>query len=152
MEREEPLNARQVEEMARQHQAGGVAQSGWGTASAGQDRFPVLTAMSMTLRILGWLVVAGGVVLFFTQVAPWITCIIGAGQPQQPGGWGTPSCGVAFLILAPMIGSLVVGFFTIAFGEMIGVTRAIEGNTYQLLSRVEQAGYRNLLTGEGGQR
>ena len=65
---------------------------------------------------------------------------------------GSASCGAAVLILAPMVVSLVGGFCMIAFGEVIGVFRGIEGNTYQtyqLLSRVEQAGLQSKLTGEG---
>jgi hypothetical protein len=147
MEQKEALSAREVEAMAGQYERG----KGGSSETGERDRFPVLTAMSTTLRIIGWLMVAGAAGLFFVQVMPWLACITETGRPQQPGGWGSPSCGVAVVILAPTIASLVGGFCTIAFGEVIGVFRAIEGNTHQLISSVEQAWNRIKLTAGGEQ-
>jgi hypothetical protein len=145
MEREGELSAREVEAVARQHATGG----GW--SSGAGDKFPVLTAMAMSLRIIGWLAVVGGVLLAFLQVLPWFLCITGGSTPTQGRGFSAPSCGVAMLILAPMLGSFAIGFCLIAFGEIIGVFRAIEGNTHQLISSVEQAWNQIKLTGEGRQ-
>ena len=116
-----------------------------------RDKFPVLTAMAMSLRIIGWLAVAGGVLLAFLEVLPWFLCITGGGKLPPSAGFGAASCGVAVLILAPMLGSFAIGFCLIAFGEIIGVFRAIEGNTHQLISSVEQAWNQIKLTGEGRQ-
>lgn len=160
MEHERPLTAREAESMARQYEAGGTgsqsggwsdANRGWSSGALARDRYPLLTAMSTALRIIGWLMVVGAGVLFVVQVIPWIDCISGRGRPQQPGGWGAVSCGVAVLILAPTVVSLVSGFFMVAFGEVIGVFRGIEGNTHQLLSRIDQAGLRDKLMDAGGQ-
>ena len=102
--------------------------------------------MATTLRFIGWLAVAGGALLMLFQVFPWLTCMLDRNK------LGAASCGAAVVILAPMVLALVGGFCTIAFGEIIGVFRAIEGNTHQLISSVEQAWNQIKLTGEGGQR
>jgi hypothetical protein len=147
MEREDSLSAREVEQMAWQYRTGGG-----GKTALGRDKFPVLTAMAGLLRIVGWLAVAGGVFLAISQVAPWFACMTAnPGKPAQPGGFGAASCGVAMLVLAPMLGSFAAGFCLIAFGEIIGVFRAIEGNTHQLISSVEQAWNQIKLAGGGGQ-
>ena len=154
MEREGQLSAREVEAMARQHATGGGwsdANRGWGSGTVAGDKFPVLTAMAMSLRIIGWLAVAGGVLLAFLEVLPWFLCITGGGKLPPSAGFGAASCGVAVLILAPMLGSFAIGFCLIAFGEIIGVFRAIEGNTHQLISSVEQAWNQIKLMGEGRQ-
>jgi hypothetical protein len=147
MERDEQLSAKEVEQMAWQYRTGGG-----GRIAPSRDKFPVLTAMSGLLRIVGWLAVAGGVLLAVFQVAPWFQCITSGTKQAQMGGFGAQSCGVAMFILAPMLGSLAIGFCLIAFGESICVIRAIEGNTHQLISSVEQAWNQIKLTGEGGQR
>ena len=125
------------------------ANRGW--SSGAGDKFPVLTAMAMFLRIIGWLAVAGGLLLAVFQVFPWIVCIGSVSKQVQPGGFGAASCGVAVFILAPMLGSFAIGFCLIAFGETIGVFRAIEGNTHQLISSVEQTWNQIKLAGGGRQ-
>ena len=147
MEREEQLSAKEVEQMAWQYRTGGG-----GRTALGRDKFPVLTAMAGLLRIVGWLAVAGGVFLAISQVAPWFVCVTGGNRPAQMGGFVAQACGVAMLILAPMLGSFAVGFCLIAFGESIAVFRAIEGNTNQLISSVEQAWNQIKLTGGEEQR
>ena len=154
MEREGQLSAREVEAMARQHATDGGwsdANRGWGSGAVGRDNFPVLTTMAKALRIIGWLAVAGGAFLAVFQVLPWFLCITGGGKVPS-GGLGAQSCGVALLILAPMVASFAVGFCLVAFGEIIGVFRAIEGNTHQLISSVEQTWNQIKLTGGEGQR
>ena len=142
MEREEQLGAKEIDQMAWQYRTRG--------GGLERDNFPVLTTMAKALRIIGWLAVAGGAFLAVFQVLPWFLCITGGGKVPSR-GFGAQSCGVALLILAPMLGSLVAGFCLVAFGEVIGVFRGIEGNTHQLLSRIEQAGLQSKLTGEGRQ-
>jgi hypothetical protein len=147
MEQEKTLNAREVEQMARQQGTGqgwSDANRGWSSTTVERNRFPVLTTMATLLRIIGWLTVAGGVCIALFQVLPWLTCTL------DRSGMKGAACASAMLVLPPMVGSFVVGFGLIAFGEIIGVFRAIESNTYQLLSSVEQAGLRNKLTGENG--
>ena len=146
MEREERLSAREVERIMRQYGTGqgwSDANRTWGSAAGVRSRYPLLSSMETMLRIVGWLAVAGGVLLTLFQVFPWFTCIFWQNR------MGAASCGVAMLILAPMIGAFASGFCLIAFGEVIGVFRGIEGNTYQMLSRIEQIGLQSRLTGEG---
>ena len=148
MERDEQVGAKAGEEAAWQYRTRGGA----GATVLARNKFPVLTAMAVSLRIIGWLMVVGAGVLFVVQVIPWIDCIAGRGQPQQLGMMGGASCGAALFILAPTIVSLVSGFCMVAFGEIIGVFRGIEGNTHQLISSVEQAWNQIKLAGGGGQR
>ena len=148
MERRDQLSAKEVEDMAWQYQTHG----GGRTTALGRDKFPVLTTMATLLRVIGWLAVAGGALLFFVEVMPWISCVSGMGRPSQRGMMSGVSCGVAVLILAPMIGALVGGFCMIVLGELIGVFRAIEGNTHQLIGSVEQTWHQIKLAGNGEQR
>jgi hypothetical protein len=147
MEQEQPLSTREVEAMARQHATG----QAWSSVAVNRKSYPLLSAMETLLGIIGWLVVAGGVGLFAVQVAPWITCVAGTGAQPQQGMMGGASCGVAALILAPMIGAFALGFLLIAFSEVIGVFRGIESNTHQLISSVEQAWSQIKLAGGEGQ-
>jgi hypothetical protein len=148
MEREEQLSARAVEEMARQYQTRG----GGERIALGRDKYPVLTAMAVFLRITGWLAVVGAAYLAVFEVIPWLSCIGAPARAPQLGGLGAVSCGVALLILAPMLGSLTIGFCLIVLGELIAVFRAIEGNTHQLIGSVEQTWHQIKLAGNGEQR
>jgi hypothetical protein len=147
MEREEQLSTREVEDMAWKYQTRGGGQR----TALGPDKYPVLTIGSVLLRAIGWLAVAGGVLLALLQVIPWLACITSAAKPEQMGGFGVQSCGVAVLILAPMLGSFAIGFGLIVVGEVIGVFRAIEGNTHQLITTVEQSWNQLKLAAGGGQ-
>jgi hypothetical protein len=145
MEQDDRSGARAGEEMAWQYQT----RRGWGTTALGRDPYPVLTAMAILLRIAGWLSVAGGIVFALVQVFPWVSCIMGGSTALPPGTFRNPSCGFAMAAIVPTFGALVVGICLIVFGEVIGVFRGIEGNTRQMLSRLEQVGLQNKLTGEG---
>jgi hypothetical protein len=147
MEREEQLSAHEVEDMAWQYQTRG----GGNRTAMGRDKFPVLTTMATLLRGIGWLALAGGVLLAFFEVFPWLACIWGSRGAIQFGGFGYVSCGFSFLIFAPMLGSFAIGFGLIALGELIAVFRAIEGNTHQLIGSVEQAWNQIKLTAGGGE-
>jgi hypothetical protein len=147
MEQEERLSAREVEAMARQYSAGkdwNDANRGWSSDGGMRNRYPMLKAMETMLRITGWLAVAGGVAILLFNVFPWLICVFDARSGR------TVACAAAISALAPMIGALAIGFALIAFGEVIGVFRGIEGNTYQMLSRIEQIGLQSKLSGEGG--
>lgn len=148
MEREEQLSARAVEEMARQYQTRG----GGERIALGQDKYPMLTAMAVFLRITGWLALVGAAFLAAFEVIPWLSCIGAPARAPQLGGLGVASCGVAFFILAPMFGSFVIGFGLIVLGELIAVFRAIEGNTHQMIGSIEQAWNQIKLAGNGEQR
>jgi hypothetical protein len=123
MEQGRPLSEREVEQMARQYEAG----KSENIRAVAVDRFPLLSFVSMLMRVLGWAVVVVGV-----------------------GGFSAPaaSCGVAMMILAPMIGSFVFGLAMVAMGELLGVFRAIEGNTHRLLTKFDLVDIRSKLTQE----
>jgi hypothetical protein len=73
------------------------------------DRFLVLSTLSVILRILGWIAVVGGIILFI------------AGLASRFG----PDVGEA------LTGIVIVfwGFSAVVLGELIGVFFAIEENT-----------------------
>ena len=80
--------------------------------------FPVLTFVSLLLRVAGWVIVAGSL----------LSVVIGIGNlltSEDSFKWG----GIAVLV---GIGSGVFGIIVVAIGELVGVAFAIEANTRRL--------------------
>jgi hypothetical protein len=80
-------------------------------------RFPVLSLISVLLRLVGWLVVVGAVVYLIVNVVI---------EPSQAGHrWGP---GNAMSLLTGGAATLL-GLMIVALGEVVGVLFAIEENT-----------------------
>lgn len=89
------------------------------------SRFPVLSVFSVVLRVLGWLVLAGGIISSLIQIADLMKCL-----PNN--------CSVNIPWLIQNVALLVMGAITVVIGEAIGVVFAIEGNTRRLVEIQEQ--------------
>lgn len=88
-------------------------------------RFPMLAFFSFVLRIVGWLVFAGGVISSVRQGAALAQCL--------------PNCQVNIPWLLQNVALLVMGSITIVIGEIVGVAFAIECNTRKLVELQELA-------------
>jgi hypothetical protein len=133
MERPRPLSTEQVEALSRRLDAGAQHRSRRDLNATVRNRFPLISAVSMFLRVGGVLAFAVGVVLLVIQVVPWVLCL-----REAPRGVGTAACGFVLWTFMPAAVAVVVGVGMIAFGELLGIFRAIEGNTHQLLGRIEE--------------
>lgn len=80
-------------------------------------RFPVLSTVSALLRVVGWLLVVGGVLYAAYE---------GIIEPNLPNHWFG---GQDLLQLVSGLGLGLTGPLTVAFSEIIGVLFAIEENT-----------------------
>ncbi|MCD4675042.1 MAG: hypothetical protein K8S18_03485 [Desulfobacula sp.] len=83
------------------------------------SRFPILSIFSIVLRVLGWLILAGGVIFSLKQGIALAQCL--------------PKCSVNIPWLLQNIALLVTGCFTIVSGEIIGVVFSIENNIHKLV-------------------
>jgi len=83
------------------------------------DRFPILSFVSMCLKIFGWLFVVFG--LLYAVAAGMI-------EPIKPGHRFDITDAID---IAAGLGIVISGLITAAFGEIIGVLFAIEDNTRQ---------------------
>jgi hypothetical protein len=83
-------------------------------------RFPVLSIISILIRIFGWLVLIGGLFVAIYQ---------GIIEPNLEGH----SFGNRDLYeLVAGISAFLIGIILIALGELVGVLFAIEGNTRKI--------------------
>jgi hypothetical protein len=77
-------------------------------------RFPLLSAVSVLMRVIGWLYLLSGLLFWLVIIVSYFT----------RGAAGMPPLGVAAAAFATVFGLLLV-----AAGESIGVLFAIEDNT-----------------------
>jgi len=87
-------------------------------------RFPILSFFSTVLRVLGWLVFAGGLISSLRQVVALAKCLF--------------NCPVNIPWLLQNIGLLLTGVIVIVIGELIGVAFSIEKNTYKMAEAIEK--------------
>lgn len=80
------------------------------------NTFPILTLISLLLRICGWILIVFGVIFMFKT-------ILGTMGPHQY--WGQEDT----MKLMANIALITLGLITVAIGELIGVAFAIEKNT-----------------------
>jgi hypothetical protein len=96
-------------------------------------RFPVLSIISILLRVAGWiltivsavLIVNAGLGLFSAMTASYASNGLLSLEPLL----GPIAVGIAILWFATAVFGVVLGLITVAFGEIIGVIFAIEDNT-----------------------
>lgn len=86
-------------------------------------RFPILSFFSIILRVLGWLVLAGGLISLLRQAVALAKCL--------------PDCSVDIPWLLQNIGLLLTGVIVIVIGELIGVAFSIEKNTHKMAEAIE---------------
>lgn len=85
-----------------------------------EDRYGALTSISAVLRILGWIVMAGG------AIASIVLGVAAAGSDN--GGDGSTGVAVA-IILGGLISSVVYGVMLIALADLIQLMIDLERNT-----------------------
>lgn len=87
-------------------------------------RFPILSFFSVVLRVLGWLVLAGGLISSLKQAIALAKCL--------------PDCSVNIPWLLQNVALLLTGVIVIVIGELIGVAFSIEKNTYKTAEAIEK--------------
>lgn len=133
MEHEGHLTARQVEAMARQHEQPTI--QNYGQRNIGAERFPLVSTLAKFLRVLGFLLVVGGVIIFAMEFLSWLTCNPPPQPPPQQGFFVPPAqvgCPLAIWELGVGGALFVVGLGIVAVGELLGMFRSIEGNTFDM--------------------
>jgi hypothetical protein len=111
-------------------------------AARATSRFPVLQTLSTVAQVAGWILLVGGGVLFIIAVVGWLAAL--GGRQDGLGGAGTM---FAFGAMVPSMVAMMIGFFSVLFGEMTKVFMGIEQNTFHM---VEQRGdYERRLQQEG---
>lgn len=114
----------------------------YGQRNIGAERFPLVSTLAKFLRVVGFLLVVGGLAIFLFEFLPWITCQMLA-PSTSPGFTGMPaSCPVSYVQLVGGVTALVFGLGLVAFGELLGMFRSIEGNTYNTMKAVHEADYK----------
>ena len=78
-------------------------------------KFPVLSTISILLRIVGWIIILGAIVFTFYKIVP-----TSSGQRFTSSDW---------MQLVTGLSIAMVGLVGVAFGEIVGVFFAIEENT-----------------------
>jgi hypothetical protein len=120
----------------------------YGERNVDAERFPTVSTLSTFMRVLGFLLVAGGVIFFLKDFAPWLSCK----PPQQPpsSGFFVPptegACPFPYMGVGVAGLVFVIGLGIVAIGELLGMFRSIEGNTYNLLKVTQEADYKGRLT------
>jgi hypothetical protein len=87
-------------------------------------RFPVLSLISVLIRIAGWLAVAAALLFVLYQGV------------IEPSGKGHEFAAENTVKVVTGLGFAVVGLLVVAWGESIGVLLAIEANTFQALGEI----------------
>ena len=95
------------------------------------DRFPILSFVSICLKILGWLFVIFGLLYAVAT---------GLIEPNKRGHSFGPE---DIIDIASGLGILIFGLITAAFGEIIGVLFAIEDNTRRTYNAVAKTTQNN---------
>jgi hypothetical protein len=119
----------------------------YGHPSSGAERFPLVSTLSVFMRVLGFLLVVGGIIIFAMEFIPWIDCNPPKQPPQQGFGFGQPqeACPLSYVELGVGGAIFAIGLGIVAVGELLGVFRSIEGNTYNLLKVTQEADYKGRL-------
>jgi hypothetical protein len=116
--------------------------------NVGVERFPLVSTLSGFMRVLGFLLVIGGAIIFAMEFLPWLTCKPPAQPPQQQGfgsGQMQAACPLAIWELGVGGAVFVLGLGIVAVGELLGMFRSIEGNTFNLLKVTQEADYKSRL-------
>ena len=95
------------------------------------------------MRVLGFLLVAGGATIFLMEFLPWVTCWPPKFQHQMGNASPRALAGCPLAIWQLGVGGalFVVGLGIVAVGELLGMFRSIEGNTFNLL-KAQEADYK----------
>lgn len=86
------------------------------------NKYPVASVISLFLRAIGIIVLAGSICFIFYAIFIY---------PAQNSGWGGKNGFSMFMLMTGFIGALS-GMYTAAIGEIIDVLLAIEFNTRNL--------------------
>ena len=103
--------------------------------NVGVERFPLVSLLAVFLRVLGFLLVMLGLIVFIREMIPWLNCKPSPQTPQFGFSPGQAQAACAFPIMeAGIWGAVfVLGLGLVAIGELLGMFRSIEGNTFNLL-------------------
>ena len=148
MEQPKPLNNREVEARAQQYTWPPITD--YGRVNTFGERFPLVSTLSMFMRILGILLLAGGVGIFAMEFLPWVSCKPPQLPPQQPGFFQPQvqaTCPLALWELGAGGVMFVIGLGIVAVGELLGMFRSIEGNTHNMLKVAQEEYKRRLVQG-----
>jgi uncharacterized membrane protein YqgA involved in biofilm formation len=105
-------------------------------------RFPVLSIISVLLRIAGWIVTIVSIALAVSAGLGLASAMANNANPSYYNPLDLMSVfavSIAILWLAGTIFGVVLGLITVALGEVIGVLFAIEENTRSAAMRADSS-------------
>jgi hypothetical protein len=118
----------------------------YGQHNVGVERFPMVSTIAKFMRILGFVWVAGGALIFAIEFLPWLSCIQRE-LPPAPSFFPMPAeeaCPLELWVFGLGGAIFVVGLGIVAVGELLRMFRSIEGNTYDM-KVVQEADYKGRL-------
>lgn len=133
------LNHQNIETLKEQQKQPAI--QNYGQHNVGVERFPMVSTIVKFMRILGFVWVAGGALIFTIEFLLWLN-YMPRELPPAPSFFPMPAeeaCPFDLRVFGLGGAIFLAGLGIVAVGERLRMFRSIEGNTFNLLKVAQEA-------------